>query len=102
MITEKEIQEVIEYLKSEYLFEEDAEFICFNSPESAICSFNFDDVKEEGYTSVEELLDPDNGDGWNFDTMRNTPENLRTLIVKYYDDIKEVMDFVKEEKESKF
>ena len=27
MITEKEIQEVIEYLKSEYAFEEDAEFI---------------------------------------------------------------------------
>ena len=102
-LTDAQIQEVIDYLKDYYDFTGKCEFIEYNAPEAAIGEFNFEDVADE-YDSVEDLLDPKNNgiDGFNFDTMRNTPENLKYLITKHYDEIKDIMDFVKGEERVKF
>lgn len=107
--SQSKFNRVMNILNDNETYHESDDLISYNEPEAIIGSFNLKDVKDEYVGECELDINFDNpsdddfdkfikaangemSDGFNFDIMRNTKDNLKKLIDKYADDIIDIYD----------
>jgi len=93
-LTDAEFEKYKANLISDDYYHEEDELICYNDGEGVVLSFNLsDDPDDEEFSSVEDAVTKGKSeDGFTFDIMKNTPENLRKLIAKHKEDLSFIYD----------